>query len=254
MVLQYASDLHLEFTENKAFLDRHPLQPVGNVLILAGDIVPFAFINQYIDFFSYLSDHFEKTYWIPGNHEYYHFDLATKSGKLYEKIRSNVFLINNMSLVIENVAFTFSTLWSKISQVNENRLMQAMNDFRLIKYHHLLFKPQQLNNMNQESVEFLTKELAVTSTLKRVVVTHHVPTFKNAPIKYRGSVMHEAMGLELSDLIEKTEPNYWIYGHIHRNNPDFKIGKTMMLTNQMGYIMKGEQNGFNANKTIIVSN
>jgi predicted phosphohydrolase len=254
MIVQYASDLHLEFTENKAYLDLHPLQPVGNVLILAGDIVPFAFINQHTDFFSYLSDHFETSYWIPGNHEYYHFDLATKSGILYEKIRSNVFLINNKSIVYKNVEFIFSTLWSKISSENENKLLQAMNDFRLIKYDHQQFKPQQLNDMNQESVEFLTKELYVPSTLKRVVVTHHVPTFKNAPVKYRGSVMHEVMGLELSDLIEKTKPDYWIYGHIHRNNPDFKIGKTMMMTNQMGYVMKGEQNGFNACKTIIVSN
>jgi len=252
MILQYASDLHLEFTENKAFLDLHPLQPVGNVLILAGDIVPFAFIHQHIDFFSYLSDHFETTYWIPGNHEYYHFDLATKCGMLYEKIRSNVFLINNRSIVLENVEFIFSTLWSKISPENENKLLQAMNDFRLIMYDHQQLKPQQLNKLNQESVEFLTKELAVTSTLKRVVVTHHVPTFKNAPVKYRGSVLHEALGLELSDLIEKTGPDYWIYGHIHRNHPDFKIGKTMLLTNQMGYVMKGEQNLFNACKTITV--
>jgi predicted phosphohydrolase len=252
MVLQYASDLHLEFTENKLFLDLHPLQPIGNVLILAGDIVPFSFINQHVDFFSYLADHFETTYWIPGNHEYYHFDLATKSGTLYEKIRSNVFLINNRSIVKENVKLIFSTLWSKISPENETRLLQAMNDFRLIKYHHHLFKPQQLNDLNQESVAFLTKELAITNTAKRIVVTHHVPTFKNAPAKYRGSILHEAMGIELSELIEMVQPDFWIYGHIHRNNPGFKIGKTMLLTNQVGYVMKGEHNLFNARKTITV--
>jgi Icc-related predicted phosphoesterase len=66
--------------------------------------------------------------------------------------------------------------------------------------------------------------------------------------------LHEAIGLELSGLIEKTEPDYWIYGHIHRNNQGLKIGKTMLLTNQMGYVMKGEQHLFNAGKTIIVSN
>ena len=252
MIVQYASDLHLEFTENKLFLDLHPLQPIGNVLILAGDIVPFSFINQHVDFFSYLADHFETTYWIPGNHEYYHFDLATKSGTLYEKIRSNVFLINNRSIVKENVKLIFSTLWSKISPENETRLLQAMNDFRLIKYHHHLFKPQQLNDLNQESVAFLTKELAITNTAKRIVVTHHVPTFKNAPAKYRGSILHEAMGIELSELIEMVQPDFWIYGHIHRNNPGFKIGKTMLLTNQVGYVMKGEQNLFNARKTITV--
>ena len=250
MVLQYASDLHLEFPENKAYLDLHPLQPVGNVLILAGDIVPFVIMNKLDEFFSYLSDHFESTYWIPGNHEYYHFDLNTKRGTIYEKIRPNVFLINNRSIKIENVEFIFSTLWSRISDKNESRLLQAMNDFRFIKYQQQFFNPQLLNEINRESVSFLTKELNNPATSKRVVVTHHVPTFKNAPVKYRGSILHEAMGIELTEMIEKAGPDYWIYGHIHLNNPDFKIGKTILLTNQMGYVLKGEQILFNSKKTI----
>jgi Icc-related predicted phosphoesterase len=83
-----------------------------------------------------------------------------------------------------------------------------------------------------------------------VVITHHVPTFINAPQKYRGSALHEALGVELSDLIKSTGPDYWIYGHIHRNNPEFKIGKTTLLTNQLGYVMKDEHHLFNTHKTI----
>jgi len=117
MLLQYASDLHLEFPANKAFIKKHTLQPVGDVLVLAGDIVPFSVMDKHGDFFSYVADNFETTYWLPGNHEHYHFDIAEKSGVLDEAIRSNVFLVNNTSVVYENAKLIFSTLWSKIVSV-----------------------------------------------------------------------------------------------------------------------------------------
>ncbi len=115
MTVRYCSDLHLEFRPNKEFLNQTPIEPGADVLIMAGDIFPFAQFDRHHDFLDYVSDNFKVTYWIPGNHEYYHFDLAQKMGTFQNEIRSNVFLVNNITVTTNGVRFIFSTLWSHIS-------------------------------------------------------------------------------------------------------------------------------------------
>jgi hypothetical protein len=153
--LQYASDLHLEFPANKEFLKGHPLQPVGNILVLAGDIVPFAVMDKHKDFFSYVSDHFEMTFWLPGNHEFYRFDIAEKSGVINEQICSNVFLVNNTSVVYRNAKLIFSTLWSKISPGHQWQIERSLNDFHLIKHNGFRFSAEQYNQLHEESLAFI---------------------------------------------------------------------------------------------------
>jgi len=244
MIVQYASDLHLEFPENKDFLKMNPLNPKGDILLLAGDIVPFAVMDKHADFFSYVSDHFQTTYWIPGNHEYYRFDAATKSGVLNEKIRDNVFLVNNIAIQHESIRFLFSTLWSKISPAHEWQIERSMSDFHVIKYNGYRFSSVQFNQFHKDSLAFLNQELSRTGEDKTVVVTHHVPTFMNYPIKYKGDILNEAFAVELFDLIEAMKPDYWIYGHIHGNIPPFEIGQTKLLTNQLGYVRYNEHASF----------
>ena len=252
MKIQYASDLHLEFPENKAFLKANPIQAVGDVMLLAGDIVPFARMDQHKDFFSFLSDNFEACYWIPGNHEYYYFDAATKCGVLNENLKSNVFMVNNTSIVREDVTFIFSTLWSKISPAYEYQIERSMSDFHVIKYGGYRFSAQHFNQLHTESFSFLKSELENKNTTKNIVVTHHVPTFMNYPPKFKGDILNEAFAVELSDLIETTSPDYWIYGHTHGNTANFEIGKTKLLTNQLGYVMNGENELFDNRISFII--
>jgi len=248
--IQYASDLHLEFPANKEFLKQNPLQPVGEVLVLAGDIVPFAVMDKHQDFFNYVADHFEAVYWLPGNHEYYRFDIAEKSGVLHEKIRSNVFLLNNTSVVQGNVKLVFSTLWSKISPGHQWQIERSMNDFHLIKYKGYRFSGEQYNQLHEESLAFIQNELKMVRDGKMAVFTHHCPTFLNYPEQYKGDVLNEAFAVELHELIASSEIACWVYGHHHTNTPEFVIGNTKLITNQLGYVQLNEHKLFETNKVI----
>ena len=249
MKIQYASDLHLEFKENKKWLTSNPIKPVGDILILAGDVILFGLIESHDDFFDYVSDNFEKTFWLPGNHEYYYYDLANRSGVLNEKIRSNVLLVNNVTVKERDVHLVFSTLWTYISPLNQLAIQNGMSDFKVIQYKGKAFTPAHYNEQHQFCKDFLIKELNKKYE-KSIVVTHHVPTLLHYPEQYRNSILNEGFAVELYDLIESSKAQYWIYGHHHQNVPPFKIGATTMLTNQLGYVQHKEHKGFDGDAVI----
>lgn len=244
MKIQFASDLHLEFSHNRDFLRTNPLKPEGEILLLAGDIVPFAVMRKHDDFFRYLSDNFKNTYWIPGNHEYYNSDASEKSEILNEQIKSNVSLVNNVSIVHDHVRFVFSTLWSKINPNNQFQIESLMSDFHVIRYNGTPFNSDHFNQFHNNSLNFIKKELNDTNYYKTIVVTHHIPTFMNYPEKYKGDILNEAFAVELFDLIESKKPDFWIYGHSHYNQVDFEIGSTKMKSNQLGYVKYNEHLSF----------
>jgi len=244
MKIQYCSDLHLEFPDNAKYLGRNPLEPVGDVLILAGDILPFDMHKKQLAFIDFIAGNFEMVYWIPGNHEYYGYDAATVSDPLLEKLRSNVWLVNNQTISHNNINFICTTLWSKINHVNSLDIQRSISDFHSIQWEEKRFTTRQFNQLHNQSVLFLEKAFKETIGAKNIVVTHHVPTMYQYPEKYRHSPLNEAFVTELYDTIHDSEVAYWIYGHHHCNVPAFSVGKTMVVTNQLGYVQRAEHRKF----------
>ena len=245
MKIQYCSDLHLEFQANKNYLKQFPLKPEGEILLLAGDIVLFKTMKGHDDFFNFCADNFENTYWIPGNHEYYQHDLADVKTPLNEKIRENVFLLNNQSITYKNVELIFSTLWSHIPPQHEWEVQKNVNDFYQIKNKGKNITVTGFNALHKTDFDFLQTALAKPADKQRIVITHYVPTLMHYPEQYRSSNINAAFAVELFDTIESSNASYWIYGHHHCNIPTFKIGNTTMLTNQLGYVQQNEHQLFN---------
>jgi Icc-related predicted phosphoesterase len=246
MRVQYCSDLHLEFSHNSNFLSANPLQVCGDILILAGDIIPLhdEFLNN--SFFRFISKNYRQVFWVPGNHEHYYRDISDYGSSFRFTIRENIDVLNNVELQYEGVKFIFSTLWSKISETNEKYIEQNVSDFECITNNEKKFKATDFNRLHTESLEFVTQALR-SSNKNTVVVTHHVPSVKCNPHVHINSCINEAFTVDITEYIEESNVNFWIYGHSHYNQKPLFIGKTIMLTNQLGYIKLNEQQGFRHN-------
>ncbi|MNR18309.1 3',5'-cyclic adenosine monophosphate phosphodiesterase CpdA [compost metagenome] len=152
--------------------------------------------------------------------------------------------MNNTVKTINGVRLVFSTLWSHISIEKQFIIEQSLSDFRVIRKNEKRLTVDDYNQLHLESRLFLEETFQTKTDAPTVVVTHHPPTFFNYPKKYATSDINEAFGTELFSIIENNEIDYWIYGHHHYNVSDFTIGKTKLVTNQLGYIKYNENENF----------
>jgi hypothetical protein len=138
MRLQIASDLHLEHIDDDIetvdFTDI--IIPSANVLALAGDICTYDCKLSY-PFVKWCSDNFEQVLWVPGNHEYYNSQGLSimELDELYSSLCSqfaNVHYMNTRSIVIGNVLFIGTTLWSYIPHENAKMVRNKLNDYTYI--------------------------------------------------------------------------------------------------------------------------
>ncbi|RYU93445.1 metallophosphoesterase [Emticicia agri] len=241
MKIQYCSDIHLEMNTNKAYLLQHPIDPVGEVLLLAGDITNAKYYDDprpvEKQFFKTLSQQFERVFIIAGNHEFYRsWDISVLEKPLLKEIEKNVFLLNNQTIVYKEVAFFFTTLWSEINQLDEVYVKRSMPDFSLITHYRKSLLVKHYNELHKQALAFLDKSLSQTGNLKKMVVSHHLPSLQCVHADHVGSSLGSAFATDLDAFILQHQPDYWVYGHSHRNMPDIEIGKTKLVTNQLGYV------------------
>ena len=250
MRIQFVSDLHLEMAANAAWLQLHPLEVTGDILVLAGDT---AYLEEGIPnwFLNWTSTSYQQVLLIPGNHEYYHYGDIAKRGDSWKRLlRENVGYYYNKVVTIEDTDFILSTMWSHIPAVEMFQLQRGLNDFYQILCNDNRLVPDDFNAEHERCKQFIMKSIAESKSKHIVVVTHHLPTLQAVAPQHQGSTLSSAFAVEMGHFIAESRIDYWIYGHSH-TNIDTEIGKTKIVSNQLGYIAHREQhNGFNNSRYI----
>ena len=252
MKIQYASDLHLEMSANRRYMQNIPFEAVGDVLVLAGDIGYLCDKTMPCPkFWEWVSANYREVLIVPGNHEYYqNYDILANGDSWSREILPNVHYHQNRVVRIDNVDFVLSTMWSHIPVQCEEVVYQAMPDFRQILYNGRRFTPADFNAEHEKCLDFIKQSVAESTAEHIVVVTHHLPSLAVVAPKHKGSLIGSAFVAELGDFIADSGIDAWIFGHSHASI-EAQIGDTHLLSNQFGYVYNCEHlNGFEAGKFI----
>ncbi len=212
-----------------------------------------------------LAEKFSKpVIFVAGNHEYYGQELKATEQEFRDKalLTDSVFFLEKESIVLHNTRFLGCTLWTDFSlyknDAPEKQLMfmdkarDVIRDFRKIRWDQRTIAPTDMAGLKNECVNWLDAQLAIEHSGPTVVITHFAPVPECVDVKWRKeppdfNVLSPYFVNDLTDLINRRQPDLWLYGHTH-SNIDLQIGRTRIISNQRGYL--GEKNGYDQNKLI----
>jgi Icc-related predicted phosphoesterase len=246
MKIQVISDLHREF----GFMDISFED--AEVVILAGDI---NLGTKGIEWIKSTIANVPVIY-VLGNHEYYKGSYPKTLNAIRNSASdTNVQVLENKAVVIDDVTFHGATLWTDFALLGDSRLNGStcqgkMNDYKMIRRDPSYSKLRSIDTylIHQQSLKWLQSSLESSTTKKNIVVTHHAPSPKSIPEEFKDDIVSSAYASNLEQMILQYQPQFWIHGHIHVPIR-YEVGSTKVICNPHGY-MNEPYNGFEKNLVI----
>lgn len=248
MKIRITSDTHNEmfYSEDLAehfeyFLPRLDTD-AESILVLAGDIWNYSRHASYTDFIDYIKESFKAIVNIAGNHEWYGgtYPDSQVNFKNYIKDIPNFHLLHGGETVtIDDVVFIGATLWTDYHKNDNEAKYEAkrfMNDFRLIRHgKKSLFTPEMAYSIHNIELSAIQLLLEQHQHSKRVVVTHHGPSYQSIHPKYANAgATNYSFSSDLDATLIKYQPEVWIHGHTHTSFK-YNILNTEVIVNPVGY-------------------
>lgn len=236
MKIRILSDLHIEFC------DFEPPPADCDVVVLAGDIAPGA---QGIAWARATWPQTEIVF-VPGNHEYYRSEIGVENELMAAAgAEHGVHVLNRKEVVIGGVRFLGAVLWTDFLLFGRDEQEHAMlaghtglSDFRVIDYGARSFTPQDSAELNRQDVAWLQARLLDEPFPgQTVVVTHHLPSMRSVPERYRESLLSACFASRLDRLMGHSA--LWIHGHTH-DSFDYQLNGTRVICNPRGYCKVGQ--------------
>ncbi|KAI9133244.1 metallophosphoesterase [Acaryochloris sp. CCMEE 5410] len=228
------SDLHIEFE------DFAPLPTDADVVILAGDIHVGKKSIEWIK--TRFPD--QPVIYVLGNHEYYGRAFPKHIHDLKQLVAdTNIHLLENDRLVINEVTFLGCTLWTNFKLFGEPQIAgyeatQTMTDYRKIRVSPDYRKLRSVDTaiIHQKSLSWLSEEVKQLKAMQRkvVIVTHHAPSKRSIPHLYQEDMLSAAYASHLDPFVANSHAALWVHGHVH-SEYDYAIGSTRVICNPRGY-------------------
>lgn len=239
MRISLISDLHLEYNSKHLLSDIKTLLPKADILVCAGDISnPFEY--SYRRFLQKAKEIYKKVIVIPGNHEYYDISEAIalsypksmeESERQMRKVCEEVgaIFLQKEVLDIDNTRFFGCTLWANPFESGGEEEWKDRYDYKHISE---LETPEDYTNLHLDHKNWLKKELSQETSKNKVVITHHVPSYKLVDSRYEGCSRNGYYVSNCDDLM--TKAGIWLAGHTHRYISE-DIEGTRIFCNPIGY-------------------
>jgi len=222
MNIQIISDLHLDYNVNIPF--NRFFIPSADYLIIAGDLCSSSYYGTN-EFLAIYKDAFKKIIYIPGNHEYYG-NTFEDSTFIFKHEFDNVIYTNNHTIIIDDVRFICTTLWSGADFM----VTSMINDYRQIRCFDIVVE----NEAHKYSVDWLNEELSKPFSGTTIIVSHHLPLYEVVSLRYKGNKINSAFVSNQSALFRNHKIDYWIHGHSHDSNIT-NFGDSKIIRNAFGY-------------------